>query len=156
MFLVVWLAVNYLVCRIALIFEGYHSMAVFLDSFTRTFGISPRTVAVLADITFGHLLLGSAACLAWNGVLERRNRANPSLKMTCAGCGGHIEFSVRNLGQKIPCPHCQTSVTLRQPDANLKMFCFFCKGHIEYPPHALGQKLKCPHCQMDITLKESA
>jgi hypothetical protein len=77
------------------------------------------------------------------------------LKVSCPSCGGHIKFSIQNLGQKMPCPHCQTNITLRKPE-NLKVSCYFCKGHIEFPAHAIGQKLKCPHCHMDIGLKEPA
>jgi uncharacterized paraquat-inducible protein A len=75
--------------------------------------------------------------------------------MSCPSCGIHIRFAGKNLGQKIPCPHCQTSITLRRPDL-LKMACFFCHGHIKFPPHAIGEKISCPHCNMGITLKEPA
>jgi uncharacterized paraquat-inducible protein A len=76
-----------------------------------------------------------------------------SRKMACPGCGGHIEFAARNQGQRIPCPHCRTEITLRKPE-HLKMSCHFCRGHIDFPAHALGTKMPCPHCRMDITLKE--
>ena len=72
-------------------------------------------------------------------VAETSKATDKSLKMSCSSCGGHIKFAVQNLGQRIACPHCQTAITLRQPE-NLKMSCFFCKGHIEFPSHALGQK----------------
>ena len=75
--------------------------------------------------------------------------------MSCPVCGVHIRFDERNLGQKIPCPHCQKAITLRKLDL-LKMACFFCQEHIEFPPHAIGEKMPCPHCHMDITLKEPA
>jgi DNA-directed RNA polymerase subunit RPC12/RpoP len=67
----------------------------------------------------------------------------------------HIRFDERNLSQKIPCPHCQTAITLRKPDL-LKMACFFCEENVEFPAQAIGEKMPCPHCNMDITLKEPA
>jgi DNA-directed RNA polymerase subunit RPC12/RpoP len=73
----------------------------------------------------------------------------------CPACGGHIEFAAQNLGQEIPCPHCQKTITLHKPDL-LKMACFFCHGHIEFPTHAIGTKMACPHCKMNITLKAPA
>jgi len=74
-----------------------------------------------------------------------------SIKMSCHSCGVHIEFAIQYIGQKIPCPHCQTTITLQKPE-NLKMSCFFCKEHIEFPSHATGQKIPCPHCAKTITL----
>jgi DNA-directed RNA polymerase subunit RPC12/RpoP len=76
-------------------------------------------------------------------------------KMTCPGCGIHIRFALQNLGQRIPCPHCQKIITLREPDL-LKMVCLYCKQDVEFPPHAIGQKIRCPHCKNGMTLKEPA
>jgi DNA-directed RNA polymerase subunit RPC12/RpoP len=75
--------------------------------------------------------------------------------MACPACGLHILFAAQSLGQQLPCPQCNTTVTLRKPDL-LKTVCFFCKGHIEFPTHAIGEKIPCPHCKMDITLRDPA
>jgi uncharacterized paraquat-inducible protein A len=99
--------------------------------------------------------LGSFAALLWPWLRRLFPPASAFEKMTCPGCGVHIRFAIQNVGQNIPCPQCQTLITLRKPDL-LKTLCFFCKGHIEFPAHAIGQKIHCPHCQMDITLKEPA
>jgi hypothetical protein len=74
-------------------------------------------------------------------------------KMSCPGCGVHIKFLAKRLGERTNCPQCRTAITLRRPE-NLRMSCFFCQGHIEFPAHAIGNKLQCPHCKNDITLKE--
>ncbi|MDE8344393.1 MAG: hypothetical protein POG24_11320 [Acidocella sp.] len=78
-----------------------------------------------------------------------------TVKISCPGCGTHLQFELQNLGQTIVCPRCRAPVLLRRP-GQLKMACYFCQGRIEFPSHALGQKMPCPHCQMDITLKEKA
>lgn len=144
-----WLATNFLVYRAGLASMGCGSLTGFLGSITYEFGISARSAAFLLDVMFGYLLAGSLALLVR---LEWRRRCPPE-KMVCPICGTHIEFSVRNLGQKVPCPQCTTAITLRRPEP-LKTACFFCKGHIEFPPYAVGEKIHCPHCKMDITLKE--
>jgi DNA-directed RNA polymerase subunit RPC12/RpoP len=154
--LVLWLVLNLCVYQIGLAWSaGGRAPIGFLGNLANAFGMSLSATYLLLKTGFLYLLAGSAASLFWNWVLERRRWANPSLKMSCAQCGGHVEFFLRNLGQKVPCPHCQTAITLRKPD-NLKMSCFFCQEHIEYPAHAIGEKLKCPHCHKDITLKETA
>lgn len=77
-------------------------------------------------------------------------------KMFCPACGGHVKFAAQNIGQQIPCPHCQAAIILRKPDENLKMTCVLCGGHVEFPAHAIGQKIPCPHCKMNITLRQPA
>jgi hypothetical protein len=146
-----WLATNFLAYRIGLVSMGCHSLTGFLGSVTYAFGIPAKTASVLTDVAFAYLLGGSCAVLLRGWRLSRLARTLE--KMSCPACGVHIEFARGNLGQKIPCPHCQATVTLRKPDL-LKMSCYFCKKHIEFPPHAIGQKIHCPHCRMDITLKE--
>jgi hypothetical protein len=155
---VAWLATNFLIYRIGLYVEGCHSLTGFLASATYTFGIPAKAASLLVDAAFGYLFIGSCAALLlhWrqssnNPLLQQS--INPSLKLSCPACGVHIEFATEDLGQKIPCPHCRATVTLRKADL-LKTVCFFCKGHIEFPPHAIGEKIHCPHCKMDITLKE--
>jgi DNA-directed RNA polymerase subunit RPC12/RpoP len=102
-----------------------------------------------------YILLASGLVCLWPGLCRWLGIAE-YVKMFCPACGGHISFSISNLGQKVSCPHCQTSVILRKPEEDLKMSCFFCHKHIAFPAHALGQKIQCPHCHMDITLKEPA
>ena len=131
-------------------------MQGYLGGMADVLGVSTRTLAGLLAVTVGYLFIGSLICLTLAWRFERMKRANPGIKIACAQCGGHIEFFLRNLGQKISCPHCQTRITLRKPEENLRMACFFCQGHIEFPAHASGQKIPCPHCKMDITLKEPA
>ncbi len=151
MFVLAWLAVNFLVCRIGLYWDGCPSLTGYLGGFSYAFGISAKAANAMTDMVFAYLLIGS--CLAlW--ILRRLPPPVEFQKMSCPACGAHVKFAAENLGQQIPCPQCQTIITLRKP-GNLKMSCFFCHEHIEFPVHALGQKIKCPHCQMDITLKGS-
>ena len=153
--LVTWLAANYLVYRAGLFLKGGGSLAGFCAGFPANFGISPRTAGLMADFTFGYLILGGGFFLVWLWRKPLPIEANEFQKMSCPACGGHIKFPRQDVGRQIPCPHCQQNLKLRR-DENLKMSCFFCQGHIEFPAHAIGQKLKCPHCHMDIGLKEPA
>ena len=148
--LVLWFATNLIIYRFGLQCQGVHDARGYLGSLAHTFNISSGVTNILLSLLFLYLFIGSAALLLGNFL------AKPeviSLKTFCVHCGGHIAFSAGNLGQKIPCPHCQKETTLRKPDL-LKMSCFFCQEHIEFPSHAIGEKMPCPHCNMDITLKE--
>jgi DNA-directed RNA polymerase subunit RPC12/RpoP len=82
----------------------------------------------------------------------QRDAASGLIRMTCPACGGHVRFASQNLGQQIPCPHCQSAIFLSNPEEYFKMTCVLCKGHVEFPPHALGRKIPCPHCAKTITL----
>ena len=113
------------------------------------------TIGLVFEFIPVYLLLGSYAAFAGLWLERGRARAAETQKLFCPACGGHIKFAIQNLGQKIPCPHCQKTITLRKPE-NLKMSCFFCQGHIEFPSHVIGEKISCPHCKMEITLKEPA
>ena len=147
--LIAWLAVNFLVYRIGLWTEGWHQSCGFL---LELLSPSLRT-ADLFECVSAALLLASSGAALWFGKQAAAGTAHgEALKVPCPSCGGHIEFATGDLGQKIPCPHCRATVTLRKPDL-LKMACFFCQEHIEFPPHAIGTKIPCPHCKMDITLK---
>ena len=149
--LILWLAVDLAVYQFGLRSMGMvHGFSGYLGSLAGAFGLSPKLAEFALNAVFAYLSVGSCVCAVWIW-LTRRN----SLKMVCAACGGHIAFTVRDLGKQTACPHCKAGVTLREP-GNLKMSCFFCKEHIEFPAHALGQKIKCPHCKQDITLKEQA
>lgn len=147
--LAAWIAANFLFSRVGLWNMGWHQSSGFMAD---ALGLSLGATDAITSLLSTFLLIGSCAAL-W---IERRlAQAAASLKISCPSSGGHIKFSIQNLGRKIPCPHCQTAITLRKPE-NLKISCFFCKEHIEFPGHAIGEKLKCPHCKMDITLKEPA
>jgi DNA-directed RNA polymerase subunit RPC12/RpoP len=147
--LILWLAVDFLVYQFGLRSMGIvHGLRGYVGSLAGAFSISPGSAELALNAIFGYLLLGSCVCAVWIW-WNRRN----GLKMVCAACGGHIAFTIKDLGKQTSCPHCKAAVTLREP-GNLKMSCFFCKEHIEFPTHALGQKIKCPHCKNDITLKE--
>jgi uncharacterized paraquat-inducible protein A len=87
------------------------------------------------------------------GRIERRQEALVrTLKIACTKCGGHIEFSTNFFGERIPCPHCQTSIILQKAEI-FKMSCLSCDGRIAFPSHAIGERIPCPHCNVDITLK---
>ena len=148
-----WVATNYTVYRIGLLTMGIHHQGTCIGSLTDPLHLASGTIGMMVGFVPLYLLLGSYAAVIWLWLEGRRAKAAKFLKMSCPACGVHLRFDERNLGQKIPCPHCQKTITLRKPDL-LKMACFFCKEHIEFPSHAIGEKMPCPHCKMDITLKE--
>ena len=150
--LLAWLVFNLAAYRIGLWTMGWPHPYAWVAGLTNGLNFSPRLADLIGSTALAYLFAGSVAML-W---LERRTlKALQSIKMFCPACGGKIKFSVNNVGQKIPCPHCRKDTTLRKPDL-LKMACFFCKEHIEFPAHAIGTKIPFPHCKMDITLKEPA
>lgn len=150
LWLVAWLIGEIGVYRGGLWEMGWYHPYPLVSPFTQTFLVPARTADFLMAFLAVYLFIGSIGCLV--NLWKRTQRTN-FLKMSCHSCGGHIRFATRNLGQATACPHCKTTVTLRQPEESLKTFCYFCKGHIAFPAHALGQKIACPHCKMDITLK---
>ncbi|MFM2296039.1 MAG: hypothetical protein RLZZ350_2452 [Verrucomicrobiota bacterium] len=151
-----WLLANYFIYRIGLFFSGIHPQGTCIGSLNDPFHLHEGNSAVLFALLPYYLLFVSLLALCWLWRASRITQSANQLKMSCPACGVHIEFAHPNTGQKIPCPQCQTAITLRRPDENLKISCFFCQGHIEFPAHAIGEKIKCPHCQMDITIKEPA
>lgn len=155
--LVAWLTTNFVVYWIGLISLGCHPQWSAVGTLMDPLQIARGNLGLVLRFAPGVLLVGSAGLLVWlwfgRKFLLRRQQAVELLKMFCPSCGGHIKFAPTNLGQKIPCPHCRTSISLRKPE-NLKMSCFFCQGHIAFPAHALGTKMPCPHCAKDITLIE--
>jgi hypothetical protein len=166
----VWLASNLIIYWIGLIWTQTEPQSACWGTLTDPLHLSGGiTGDIVSLIPFylvaGSYVLGIKLCFSGEYRAERlakaresanqRDTASVLIKMSCPTCGGHIKFASSNLGQQIPCPHCQRVITLRKP-YNLKMACFFCKEHIEFPAHAIGEKMPCPHCKMDITLKEPA
>jgi hypothetical protein len=148
-----WLATNFVVYRISLLWMNFHPQATCIGSLTDPFHLSHGMTGFVIGIMPLFLLVGGYAAMVWVWLQGRLPQTIESAKMACHACGIHIEFAIQYLGRKIPCPHCQTAITLRRPE-NLKMSCSFCREHIEFPSHALGQIIPCPHCKMDITLNE--
>jgi predicted RNA-binding Zn-ribbon protein involved in translation (DUF1610 family) len=150
--LLAWLVVTLAAYRVGLWTMGWHHPYAWVAGLINGLDVSPRVADLMIGATSAYLLVGSMAML-W---FERRTaQAATSLKMSCPSCGGHIQFASQNLGQQIPCPHCQKETILRKSD-NLKMSCVLCGGHIEFPAHAIGQKIQCPHCAKTITLLKPA
>jgi DNA-directed RNA polymerase subunit RPC12/RpoP len=155
--LILWLSTSLIIYRVGMHFLGATAgMKGYLGEMAGAFGVSSGAMASWLTIAVGCLAIGSLAAITMVWALERMKKENPTVKMSCSKCGGHVEFPLGNLGRQIDCPHCHTSITLRQPDENMKMTCVLCGGHVEFPVHSLGHKIKCPHCKMDITLKQPA
>jgi hypothetical protein len=125
---VAWFATNFLIYRIALYFEGCHSLTGFLASVTYAFGLPAKAASVLVDVAFAYLLIGSSAALLFHWLRSfttpplqpsitppLQSCPTPFLKLSCPSCGGHIEFATGDLGRKIPCPHCKMDITLKEP-----------------------------------------
>lgn len=145
-----WLATNWLVYRVGLVWLGVHPQGTFLGMLNDPLKLAGTPAGYLiSGLPFIFVLICYSVAIAdWVG-----SRAEEFTKTSCPACGGHIRFALKNLGQEAACPHCRAKVNLRRPDETLKMSCFFCEGRIAFPAHALGQKMSCPHCQKDITLK---
>jgi DNA-directed RNA polymerase subunit RPC12/RpoP len=166
-----WLGTNYIVVWFGLLAMHIHPQATCIGIFTDPLRIHHGIAGYVFEFLPFGLALGSYAAVAslWFSTggrmarsaearqrAARRDEAAGLMKMLCPACGGHVKFAAQNIGQQISCPHCQTAITLRQPDENLKMTCVLCGGHVEFPPHAIGQKIPCPHCAKTITLLKPA
>jgi predicted RNA-binding Zn-ribbon protein involved in translation (DUF1610 family) len=171
-----WLSTCFVVFWLGLFWMHCHLQGTCLGSLNDPLNLSRGAIGYVMRFIPVCLLLGSYAALlhlwlAKAGKAEdmvtqpvtinrSRDRAEPAvlvrfLKISCTACGDHIEFPTNLLGQKIPCPHCQAIITLKQPD-NIKISCSSCDGHIEFPAHAIGQKIPCPHCTETIRLLNPA
>jgi DNA-directed RNA polymerase subunit RPC12/RpoP len=171
--LIAWLATNFIVYQIGLFWGGSHELAGFLAGFSYTFGVHPKIFDLFVRAASAYLFLGSYTSLwclrkyptsvpdpptvALQPVkIQRDTKALVrTLKIACTACGGHIEFPTNSFGEKVPCPHCHTTITL-QKSRSLRMACPACAGRIEFPEYAIGQTIPCPHCKTGITLKEPA
>jgi DNA-directed RNA polymerase subunit RPC12/RpoP len=149
-----WLTANFVFFRFLLLLVRSHPQATCIGSLTDPLHLSRGMPGLIMTGALLYFLLGS--CVASVNLLwleDQIPQPAETRKMTCPGCGIHIRFALQNLGQRIPCPHCQRIITLREPDL-LKTVCLYCKQHIEFPAHAIGQKIRCPHCKNEIPLKE--
>ncbi len=148
--LLLWLGLNGVVYAVAANWSGNQGAAsAVLGNSANAFGVTQRTAGWWAAVVLASAVAAGAAALGWLWLAGHLAQAG---RMACPGCGGHIEFALKNRGEEIPCPHCSARILLRTAEA-LKMTCYFCKGHIEFPSHALGTMMPCPHCRKDITLQ---
>lgn len=156
-----WLATNYIVFQIGLFWMHCHPQATCIGSLTDPLHFARGLYGWITALLPIYFVLGSYTTLIWLWVRGRDamprvpagRQVSPTdfVKMFCPACGGHIKFANENMGQRIPCPHCQTVIVL-QTQGTFKMSCVLCNGHIEFPAHAVGQKIQCPHCAKPITL----
>lgn len=152
-----WLSTDFVVFWLALAWMSCPLQGTCLGSLTDPLHLARGTMGTIMAVMPFFLLIGSYVALpcVWHGRAALPRSLPSHLKMFCPSCGAHIQFASQNLGRKIPCPLCKTTLTLRTPES-LKMSCSFCHEHIEFPSHAIGQKIPCPHCKRDITLKQPA
>ena len=166
-----WVGANYIVFWICLVWQHFSPQGTCIGSLTDPLRIYHGTTGYFFKFLPLCLALGSgAAAVSFLFSSEARTArlnemrqlaeqwgAMPGLvKAICPSCGGHVKFAAHGIGQRIPCPHCSATVTLRGADEKLKMTCVLCDGNIEFPVHALGRKISCPHCKSGITLMEKA
>ncbi len=162
-----WLGISYVVFGIGLVWQHCPPQATCIGSLTDPLRLSHGITGYIFEFLPFGLVLGSCAAIfsfwlskksrttrlaAARQLAEERDAAAGLLKMPCPSCGGHVKFPAQNIGQQIPCPHCQAPITLRKPEEKMKMVCVLCGGPIEFPSHAIGQKIPCPHCAKNITL----
>lgn len=150
-----WLGTNFVAFQAGLFWMHCHPQATCIGSLTDPLRLSRGTSGFILATLPICLMLGSYAALIQLWIGRTSRLAANSVKISCPACGGHIKFAAKNLGRKIPCPHCQTAIVL-QTSGTLKMSCVLCGGHIAFPTHAIGQKIPCPHCAKTITLLNPA
>ncbi len=63
--LIAWLATNFLVYRLGLLWVGYHKPCSCLGNLTDALHISPQTADTAMKIILGYLLVGSYSTLFW-------------------------------------------------------------------------------------------
>src|ERR1017187_1004710 len=151
---VVLLSANLAIYRIGLWTLGWQQSWGFLID---PLNFSLQTTDALMSTTMAFLLIGSVTTLWLRKGASQPEASDGSadlIKISCFFCGGRIQFSTKNVGQKVVCPHCQKIIVLRTP-ASLKMSCPSCGGHIEFSSHGLGQAIPCPHCTSLVTLQLS-
>lgn len=149
-----WLATNYVVFQVGLFWMHCHPQATCIGSLTDPLHLSRGFYGWCTLFLAIYLVTGSYTALItlWlGGRAGQTVNQSEFIKMSCPACGGHIKFALENVGQRIPCPHCQSAIAL-QMQGTFKMSCVLCEGHIEFPAHAVGQKIPCPHCAKPITL----
>jgi len=105
----------------AAIYRGFvqwqdQRMGGYLGSLAHPFNLSTEFTDRLLIGMMLYLLMGSAVLLArtWFQTKPIPTEA-AAHKTACVHCGGQIAFSAPDLDRKIPCPHCQTEITLTQP-----------------------------------------
>ena len=117
--LLAWLTLNFWCYRVGMAATGFRNSGPYIGQVANAFGMNAGASAIIADIFFGVLLTGSCILL-FRLICRPTKPANPpartgeSIKIACPACAGHLEFHGHALGQKIPCQHCQTEVTLRK------------------------------------------
>jgi len=72
--LIAWLATNFLVYRLGLLWVGYHKPCSCLGNLTDALHISPQAADTAMKIVLAYLLLGSYGCLLWRWRDNRRVR----------------------------------------------------------------------------------
>ena len=151
--IVAWVVANVVAYRVGLWSMGWYHPYTCLFYLLHALDITPATADGLLNILGG--LPPDWQCRNPVEILVLSECEWICQNVCAPSCGGHVNFAGQNHGQNIPCPHCQTAITLRKAD-NLKISCVSCGGHIEFPPHAVGQKIQCPHCAKNITLLNPA
>jgi hypothetical protein len=134
--LLAWLATNFLVYWIGLFWMQCQLQGTCLGSLTDPLHLSRGVTGFVMQFLPLALLLGSYAALLQLRLAKgcrTESRTAPILaaapgadgtdpevlvrflKISCTACDGHIEFPSHALGRKIPCPHCNTDITLKEP-----------------------------------------
>jgi len=136
-----WVDLNYIIYLIGMVWMEQKRPFALVKLIGWKTGVSTAALETCWKLLILYLAIGSAVLIVWgwreskrlrDEVLLKRWRemressdAQPNtvasksprdafvyLKMSCALCGGHVEFPVNNLGQKAACPHCKATITL--------------------------------------------
>lgn len=122
--LIFWISMTLVIYQFGLLWvSGPRSLGGYWGDLAYAFGVSPNAVCWILRAIFLYLLAGNVVLAAGSRVekvlAKWRNTANCYLKNSCGRCGGHIEFPVSGVGQRISCPHCAAALTLRRPPETL-------------------------------------
>lgn len=118
--LILWLGINATGCWLALVFKyATGGFTGYLGNVADAFGISCAMANNVVCAAIIYLLIGSFVMLismrVGRAALRRGQTVDQQIKLACAHCGGRVQFAAIWFGQTIPCPHCQKSITLRNP-----------------------------------------
>ena len=114
---VCWLTMNLAVYQLGWLWKGDNrGVGVYLTSMADAFGITSNTAYWLLQMVFLYLLIGSSVSVLTFGAQTWMRKPLKStdgyLKGSCPNCGGYIKYPPLNSGQKIPCPHCRSTIAL--------------------------------------------
>ena len=147
---VLWMGLNYLIYRVAMVWTTYMTFPLPREEFVGwRLGVRKETVDFCWKLFIAYLVIGSSMLMLLKMFLYWR--LEKQLKN---------EAWVKHWQESRDQVHLQAKPANPKPPANassyLKISCYHCGGHIEFPSNAIGERISCPHCKINILLNEPA